>query len=239
MFKKLILLTSVLVLSACASHGNNLTTSVSEFVPARGHSIYEVECAGVFGSSKQCRDRAKEICQKKNVEWVMAAKAPNNDPKAIGTSQKMQFRCVDEVPVAAAAPAAPVAPTPPRIEKITLSSTQLFDFNSVKLRLPQPELDQFASAMADNPQVRDVVISGYTDRLGSAKYNQQLSQRRAEAVKAYMVSRGIDAGRLTPVGKGMADPVIQCKEKDRARLIKCLEPNRRVEIAPVTITKTM
>ena len=236
MLKKITPWASIFVLSACASNGNNLTTSVSEFVPAKGHSIFEVECAGVFGSSNQCRDRAKEICKKKDVEWVMAVKPVSDDKNVSGTSRKMHFRCVDETPVV---DAAPVTPKPPRIEKITLSSTQLFDFDSVKLRLPQPELDKFASAMADNPQIKDVVISGYTDQLGSDKYNQQLSQRRAEAVKTYLVSRGIDASRLTSVGKGKANPVIQCDEKNMDILIKCLEPNRRVEIEPTTITKTI
>jgi OOP family OmpA-OmpF porin len=144
-------------------------------------------------------------------------------------------------PVAAAPPPPPPpppAPPPaPRFEKYTLSSTELFAFNSSDLQMPQPKLDQIADALARDTTVNNVVITGYTDRIGSDKYNLGLSQRRADAVKAYLVSKGIDASRLTTVGKGKADPVVQCDNKNRAELIKCLEPNRRVEIEQVTVTR--
>jgi len=64
-----------------------------------------------------------------------------------------------------------------------------------------------------------------------------LSRRRAEAVKSYLVKQGVAAGRLSAVAKGERDPVVRCSDKDRAALIACLEPNRRVEVAPITVEK--
>ena len=137
-------------------------------------------------------------------------------------------------------PPAPVPPPPPApvMKKFTLSASELFGFNSAKLGPNQPKLDEVASTMNANSDISSVTIVGYTDRLGSKAYNQKLSEQRANSVKAYLESKGVAASRLTAVGKGEADPVVECKtEKKHADLVKCLEPNRRVEIEPVTFTK--
>lgn len=136
-------------------------------------------------------------------------------------------------------PPAPVPPPPPpaRFEKVTLSSTELFAFDSAVLTLPQPKLDDIAAALSADPSITDVDITGYADRLGKASYNQRLSEQRANAVRDYLVGKGIAAGRLKAYGKGEADPVVVCTDKKRADLIKCLEPNRRVEVEPVTIER--
>jgi OOP family OmpA-OmpF porin len=149
----------------------------------------------------------------------------------------------EPAPVAAApvyvAPPAPAAPAPPapRFERYTLSSTELFGFDSAVLRMPQPKLDEIASALSGNAQVTNVTITGYTDRLGSEKYNMDLSQRRADSVKTYLASKGIESGRLSAVAKGESNPVVQCSETNRAALIKCLEPNRRVEVEQIVIER--
>ncbi|MFZ6647593.1 OmpA family protein [Undibacterium sp. TJN25] len=132
---------------------------------------------------------------------------------------------------------APMAPPPPRFEKVTLTATELFAFDSAKLGPDQPKLDQIAQVLNDNTQINDVVVTGYTDRLGSDKYNMKLSQRRAEAVKAYLTGKGIAGNRLTAQGKGESNPVVECTDKNRTALIKCLEPNRRVEVEQITIER--
>ena len=132
---------------------------------------------------------------------------------------------------------APAPPPPPRFEKITLTATELFEFDSAKLGPVQPRLDEIAAALTADPSITDVDITGYADRLGSEKYNLKLSEQRANAVRDYLVAKGIDGARLKAYGKGEANPVVTCDNKNRAELIKCLEPNRRVEVEQITIER--
>ncbi|WP_307721645.1 OmpA family protein [Zemynaea arenosa] len=144
-------------------------------------------------------------------------------------------------PVAEAPQPAPVAPPPPpppaRFEKVTLSATELFEFDSDKLRGEQMKLDEIANALNTDTSVTNIMITGYADRIGSKPYNQKLSERRAVSVKNYLVGKGIDGSRLQTQGRGEENPVVQCNQKKRSELIKCLEPNRRVEVEQITIEK--
>ena len=139
------------------------------------------------------------------------------------------------------APPAPMTPPPPpppaRFEKVTMSATELFAFDKAVLRMPQPKLDEIAAALQADMSITDVDVTGYTDRLGSDKYNLKLSERRAVAVREYLIGKGIDGSRLKAIGKGEANPVVQCNDKKRADLIACLAPNRRVEVEQITIEK--
>jgi OOP family OmpA-OmpF porin len=140
-------------------------------------------------------------------------------------------------PPPAPAPVVAAPPPAPRFEKYTLSSTELFGFDSDALQLPQPKLDEIAEALKGEGAPREIQIVGYTDRLGSPAYNQKLSERRATSVKNYLVSKGVEGSRLQTIGKGEADPVVQCNETKKAALIECLKPNRRVEIDQITVTR--
>lgn len=137
--------------------------------------------------------------------------------------------------VAAVTPPPPPPPPAPKFEKIVLSSTELFAFDKSELRMPQTKLDEIAQLLNNNTQTNHVVITGYTDRIGSRAYNQKLSERRANAVRDYLVSKGVSADRLFPEGKGEDNPLVTCTEKGRKALIVCLEPNRRVEVEQITI----
>jgi OOP family OmpA-OmpF porin len=132
----------------------------------------------------------------------------------------------------------PVAPSPvPRTEKYTLSANELFTFDSSAVRQPQAKLDEIATALKGDGSPDEIIIVGYTDRLGSDDYNQKLSERRAIAVKNYLMNKGIESSRLRAEGRGEADPVVMCDEQNKAVLISCLSPNRRVEIEKMTIVR--
>jgi OOP family OmpA-OmpF porin len=138
-------------------------------------------------------------------------------------------------PVAVVPPApapAPMAPKPIE-EKVKFSAETLFDFDKSTLRSEGKEkLDDLVSKL-QAIDVETIIDIGYTDRIGSKAYNLKLSQRRAETVKAYLVSKGIPANRILAEGKGKANPVTkpgECKGHISRKLIKCLQPDRRVEI---------
>ena len=147
-------------------------------------------------------------------------------------------------PAPAAAPATPRAappPPPPPAAKaaapkptvITLKSTELFEFNKATLTSgARATLDKEVIArLSAIRNIRFINVNGHTDRLGSAQYNQKLSEKRAEAVRAYLVSKGVDASRIETYGFGKTLPVKACPDqKNRKALIECLAPNRRVEV---------
>ncbi|MDY0073367.1 MAG: OmpA family protein [Thauera sp.] len=145
-----------------------------------------------------------------------------------------QDKCV--APVAAVEPAPAPAPAPapkPSAEKIKLAADALFDFDKATLKPEgRAKLDDLA-AKAQQLKLEVILAVGHTDRIGSDAYNQGLSERRAAAVKTYLVSKGIEANRVYTEGKGKKQPVTgtQCNNvKSRTALIECLQPDRRVEV---------
>jgi OOP family OmpA-OmpF porin len=146
-------------------------------------------------------------------------------------------------PVAAPAPAPVVAapaPTPapvvvckPTLETITIAAEKLFGFDKAQLQDDgKAALDEAAGKIKANADIELVLVTGHTDRLGSDKYNQNLSERRANQVKAYLVSQGVDASRLQAVGKGESEPVVACDGVKGSKALKeCLQPNRRVVLS--------
>ncbi len=131
----------------------------------------------------------------------------------------------------------PPAPTPPPMQRITLEASSLFALNSSRIMPPQPELDSFAAALQANPQINEVIITGHTDQLGTPSINTRLSQQRADAVKAYLVAKGIETNRMTARGVGSSQLVTNCQLPTRAEMIQCGTQNRRVDIEPITVSK--
>ena len=79
-------------------------------------------------------------------------------------------------------------------------------------------------------QVQSIKVTGYTDRIGSASYNQALSQRRADAVRNALV-QGRACSQHQCRRTRCVEPIVQCEQRNRRELIACLAPNRRVQIA--------
>ena len=122
-------------------------------------------------------------------------------------------------------PPPPPPPAPPQHEKLLLRGVH-FDFNKAKIRPEDmPILDEAAETLRSNPNMK-VEVNGYTDAVGSYAYNLRLSKRRAEAVVAYLESKGISADRLIPQGFGKTNFVATNDTAEgRAQ-------NRRVELVP-------
>lgn len=121
----------------------------------------------------------------------------------------------------------------PMAEKLTLDADALFDFDKATLRpAGRDTLDAFISKLRDiNPDT--IMAIGHADRIGSDSYNQRLSERRVATVKAYMVSKGVDANRVYTEGKGETQPVTKpgdCAGPKSAKVIACLQPDRHVDI---------
>lgn len=127
---------------------------------------------------------------------------------------------------------AETGPAQPAFEKITLASEVLFAFDKdvLKEEGKQKLNEEVVEKMKAHPEVELVLITGHTDRIGSDKYNQSLSERRANQVKKYLASQGIEESRLHAVGKGESEPVEACKGVHGKKLISCLQPNRRVVV---------
>jgi OOP family OmpA-OmpF porin len=138
-------------------------------------------------------------------------------------------------PVEVAPPPPPPPPPAPVRRKVSFSADALFDFGKEDIRpAGRQELDRFAQELKGS-QFDDITVTGYTDRIGSAAYNQKLSTRRAEAVRDYLVTAtGIPSSKITPRGAAGSDPVTkpsECPGQQRTpKLVACLQPDRRVEV---------
>ncbi|OOG59530.1 OmpA family protein [Rhodanobacter sp. C03] len=116
----------------------------------------------------------------------------------------------------------------------TLGADALFafgksDINSLTRR-GRGQLDRLVAELHESRSIHAVNLVGYTDRIGDRAQNDDLSLRRADAVRDYLVEHGVDGGVITTEGRGDADPVAACPNITGQRLRDCLAPNRRVEV---------
>jgi OmpA-OmpF porin, OOP family len=167
--------------------------------------------------------------------WTPAMAIAECDPDLVA---KIEAPAPAPAPVAAPAPAPAPMPAPapapkPTAEKVTLAADALFDFDKAVLRSEgKAKLDDVASKMSEM-KLEVIIAVGHADRFGSEAYNQKLSERRAAAVKDYLVAKGVEANRVYTEGKGSKQPVTNaelCKGAKSKKVVDCLQPDRRVEV---------
>ena len=175
------------------------------------------------------KNGTNELCWR-NSFWTPATAFPGCDgaivaPKPVVAAPAAPAPAV--VAPRAATPPPVVAPPPPVATKVTYAADAFFDFDKSVLKPEgKAKLDDLVSKIKGiNLEV--IIAVGHTDAVGSDGYNQKLSVRRSEAVKAYLVTKGIEKNRVYTEGKGEKQPVADNKTAEgRAK-------NRRVEIEVV------
>lgn len=176
------------------------------------------------------KNGTSELCWR-DANWTPATAAPGCDgaivaPKAAPAPAPAPAPAA-VAPKAAPAPAPVAPPAPPAATKVTYAADAFFDFNKSVLK-PEGKAkleDLVGKVKAINLEV--IIAVGHTDSIGSDAYNQKLSVARAEAVKAFLVSKGIEKNRVYTEGKGEKQPVADNKTKEGQA------KNRRVEIEVV------
>lgn len=169
------------------------------------------------------KNGTNELCWRNGV-WTPATAAPECDG-ALKPAPKAEAPA--PAPVAEAPAPAPAPKPVPAVEKITYQSDALFDFDKAVLKPEAKTKLADLAAKAKEIKLEVVIAIGHTDSVGTDAYNQKLSERRANAVKDYLVSQGIEPSRIYTEGKGESQPVADNKSSaGRAK-------NRRVEIEVV------
>ena len=145
-------------------------------------------------------------------------------------------------PVAAPKPPPPPPPPPPPAPKtLTVTAVDLFAFNDAKLDdKAKRVLDtEVIAKLSGFRSIKVVIVGGHTDRIGTQRYNQALSEKRARAVGEYLFSKGVSAALLEITGFGKTVPAkLGCDDKlPKKQLHECLAPNRRVTIEVVGTAK--
>ncbi|SFM22824.1 outer membrane protein OmpA [Variovorax sp. OV329] len=163
------------------------------------------------------KNGTNELCWR-DATWTPATAAVGCDGALVPASAPAP---TPAPPAAAAPPVAPIA------SKVTFAADAFFDFDKYVLKPEgRAKLDDLVNKIRGiNLEV--IIAVGHTDSIGTVEYNQKLSVRRAEAVKAYLVSKGIERNRVYTEGKGKSQPIADNRTKEgRAK-------NRRVEIEVV------
>lgn len=161
----------------------------------------------------------------RSAAWTPATAAEGCDGAIVAQPEKAPVAVAPAAPVAAPASAAPVvAPAAPVAEKVSYSAEALFAFDKAVLTpKAKAQLDTLVTKLK-SMELEVAIAVGHADSTGPEAYNQKLSVRRAEAVKAYLVSNGVEKNRIYTEGKGESQPAVDNNTKEnRAK-------NRRVVV---------
>jgi len=173
--------------------------------------------------------------------WWPTEAASNADDGELWGNRGIVYRDWEKPVEKVVEPVKPQEKKPEEVRTVPVLNNVLFDFDKSDLKpAGKQELDKLAGDLR-GASYDAIQVTGHTDRLGGHAYNQRLSERRAQAVSAYLVqSAAIPPGKIAAKGVDGADPVTKpgdCKgNKATPQLITCLQPDRRVDIE-VTGTK--
>jgi len=223
--KVALLLTSAALLGGCSTMGSAPAAGSGARVTAAdgGNRIDNWQ----NGSGEYVwRNGTNELCWR-NAFWTPATAAKGCDGALVAAAPAPAPVAAPAAPRAAPAPAPAPRPQPPAATKVTYAADAFFDFDKSVLKPEgKAKLDDLVGKV-QGINLEVIIAVGHTDSVGSDAYNQKLSVRRAEAVKAYLVSKGIEKNRVYTEGKGEKQPVADNKTAEgRAK-------NRRVEIEVV------
>lgn len=118
---------------------------------------------------------------------------------------------------------------------LSLADSEFFGFNKATLTADaKAKLDTMAAAIKDASRIDGIRIVGHADRIGPPPYNVELAMRRAQAVKRYLIGKGIPGKLIETLSDGQANPLVTCPGiKNQTKLIQCLAPNRRTDVQAV------
>ena len=224
------------LLAATAMAGSALAQTSPPFAPLtkdimapKPNSAYVQDARGVIARNPF------GLCWRTGY-WTPADAVPGCDlPLCVEPAKLENGKCVTPPPPALPVEPTPVTPAPvtpppvvaPSSEKVSFSADALFDFDKAVLKPEgKGKLDDLTSKL-QGINLEVIIAVGHTDSVGTDVYNQKLSIRRAESVKAYLQSKGIEANRIYTEGKGETQPVADNKTAAGRAM------NRRVEIEVV------
>lgn len=215
----------------CLALATSLSTSISasaqstDIMAQKPYSAYVQDGRGVVARNPW------GLCWRTGY-WTPADALPGCDAPL---TPKAEPKAEPVAQIAPPPPAAPVAPPPPpkRCDfSATFTNDQTFAFNkSVLSKTAKERIDaEVLPKLNTCAKVDLIIVTGHADRIGSQQYNQKLSEKRADAVAAYLKSKGVDT-TIETLGMGKTQSIQSCDDKlPRKKLIECLTPNRRVVI---------
>ena len=147
--------------------------------------------------------------------WSVPNAIAECDPEIVAARDKVEVAAVETV-----------------LNPVRLEADTLFEFDSDELSADGVRLldDLVGNLTAAGLQEQQIRITGYADRIGAEHYNLELSERRAAAVRDYLVSKGVASDYIETQGLGTANPVVSCESEQGTALVDCLAPNRRTEV---------
>jgi len=165
--------------------------------------------------------------------WSAQMASPECDPDLVSKPAPVAPAVTPRSAPPPPPPPAPVAkPEPAKPSPLSVTLTDTFASGSAAIS-PQmrSKIDsEVISKLGQFSSISAVRVEGHTDRLGSSTFNQRLSEKRADAVAAYLASKGVAKDKIQTIGWGKIYPVKACNQKNRKELIECLTPNRRVSV---------